>query len=183
MKKFLVNFSILADYNRINREYSFMKVLGLLLNHPGFKFLFCFRILAKSKRFSVLWWISRFFYWRYTYKYGIQIPARVHLGEGFLMPHFGTIVINSNSFIGRNCTILQGVTIGNTKRGKFKGAPTIGDSVYIGPGACVVGAVTIGNNVLIAPNAYVNIDIPSDSIVMGNPAKIIPSSTATVGYL
>ena len=47
----------------------------------------------------------------------------------------------------------------------------------------IVGAVTIGNNVLIVPNSYVNFDIPSNSVVMGNPAKIIPTTNATEGYI
>ncbi len=53
--------------------------------------------------------------------------------------------------------------------------PTIGDEVWIGANAVIVGGITIGNNVLIAPNAYVNTDVSSGSvvIVMGNPAQII----------
>jgi serine O-acetyltransferase len=85
--------------------------------------------------------------------------------------------------IGSNCNILQNVTIGNTKGGKKTGAPVIGDHVYLGPGAVVVGGITIGNNVLIAPNAFVNFDVPDDSIVIGNPGKIIPNNAATVEYI
>jgi serine O-acetyltransferase len=46
-----------------------------------------------------------------------------------------------------------------------------------------VGGITIGNNVLIAPNAYVNFDVPENSVVMGNPAKIYESENATEGYI
>ena len=47
----------------------------------------------------------------------------------------------------------------------------------------IVGGITIGDNVLIAPNAYVNMDVPSNSVVVGNPAQIIPNENATDGYI
>lgn len=47
----------------------------------------------------------------------------------------------------------------------------------------VVGGITIGDDVLIAPNSYVNVNVPSHSIVMGNPARIIPRANATEGYI
>jgi serine O-acetyltransferase len=122
-------------------------------------------------------------YRKYSVKYGFQIPRSVEIGGGLALPHFGGIVINSGSVIGRNCNILQGVTLGNTKRGGKKGAPVIGDDVYIGPNAVIVGNVKVGNNVLIAPNAYVNIDVPDNTIVLGNPAVLKYSSKATAGYL
>lgn len=67
--------------------------------------------------------------------------------------------------------------------GVKKGVPTIGNDVWIGPNAVVVGGITIGDNVLIAANSFVNFDVPPDSIVIGNPGKIIPSKRATEGYI
>jgi serine O-acetyltransferase len=52
-----------------------------------------------------------------------------------------------------------------------------------GTNAVVVGGITIGNNVLIVPNSYVNFDVPPHSVVIGNPAKIIPTSNATKDYI
>ena len=63
------------------------------------------------------------------------------------------------------------------------GAPTIGNSVWIGTNAVVVGKITIGDDVLIAPNSYVNCDIPEHSIVIGNPCRIIPKESATGDYI
>lgn len=86
--------------------------------------------------------------------------------------------------IGKNCNISPNVVIGQTNKGKRKGAPQIGDEVWIGTGAVIVGKITIGNNVLIAPNSYVNFDIPSNSLVLGNPATIIPKDKSiTEGYI
>jgi len=64
-----------------------------------------------------------------------------------------------------------------------KGAPTIGNEVWIGVNATIVGKISIGNDVLIAPNTYVNCDIPSHSIVFGNPCIIKHNDRATEGYI
>ncbi|MBQ0110710.1 MAG: serine acetyltransferase, partial [Oscillospiraceae bacterium] len=77
----------------------------------------------------------------------------------------------------------KGVTVGIENRGKRKGTPTIGNRVWIGVGATVVGKITVGDDVLIAPNSYVNCDVPSHSVVLGNPCKIIPRENATEYYI
>ena len=64
-----------------------------------------------------------------------------------------------------------------------KGSPTIGNNVWIGVNAAIVGRITIGEDVLIAPNSYVNIDVPSHSIVFGNPCIIKHRKKATEGYI
>ncbi len=151
--------------------------------HPGFRFIYCFRNYKSASRYSIKWFLFKFLYRRYFIKYGIQIPIGVEIGDGLMLPHFGGIVINSKSKIGKNCNILQNVTIGNTKRGKLRGTPKIGNKVYIGPSVTIVGGITIGDNVLIAGNAFVNFDVPANSIVIGNPGKIIPKEDATEGYI
>lgn len=62
------------------------------------------------------------------------------------------------------------------------GAPTIGDNVYVGPGALIVGKITIGNNVVIGGHAVVTKDVPDNSVVVGNPGKVI-SSGGSDGYV
>lgn len=117
------------------------------------------------------------------HKFGYEIPHRTKIGKGFYIGHFGGIAVNPEATIGDNVSISKGVTIGHANRGKRKGVPTIGNLVWIGTNAVIVGKVTIGNNVLIAPNAYVNFDVPDNSIVIGNPAKITPSENAVEGYI
>lgn len=93
------------------------------------------------------------------------------------------ITINPKTVIGKNVNIHKGATIGQENRGSRKGAPTIGDDVWIGINAMIVGNVTIGNDVLIAPLAYVNFDVPDHSVVLGNPGRIIHKDDATEGYI
>lgn len=115
------------------------------------------------------------------FKYGFQIGGKI--GQGFYIGHFGTIVSSVETVIGENCNIGHGVTLGLARRGEKVGAPVIGNEVWIGAGAILVGKISIGSNVLIAPGAYINFDVPSNSIVIGNPGIIKPSKNATEGYI
>ncbi len=115
-------------------------------------------------------------------KYGIEIKTSTKIGEGFVMCHPYNITVTPFATIGRNVNMMKGSTIGLSE-GKHKGAPTIGDCVYIGINAVVIGKITIGNDVMIAPNTMVNCDVPDHSIVIGNPCQIIHRENATAEYL
>jgi len=169
----------LKRYTNQNNIKGFFKAF----RSPTFRFLFFFRYATNSKKYSLIWFVTFYFYRKYFLKYGLQIPTSVKVGSGLLLPHFGGIVINSGATIGVNCNILQNVTLGNTKGGKNPGSPKIGDRVYIGPGALIVGGITIGNNVLIVGNSFVNVDVPSNSIVIGNPAKVIAKKNPVEAYI
>jgi serine O-acetyltransferase len=103
---------------------------------------------------------------------GISIPASVHIGPGLYIGHYGGIIIHPNTTIGSNFSIGQGVTIGTQGLGK-KGVPIIGDNVYIGVGAKVLGQISIGNNVRIGANAVVIKDVPDNAVAVGVPAKVV----------
>ncbi len=157
--------------------------LRFFYGSPGFRFTVFFRLLQIYKNNTFLRMILWPFYKRYYRKYGFQIPISVIIGKGVYFPHFGNIVVNSGAEIGDNCNILQGVTIGNVQKGGLKGNPIIGNNVYIGPNAIIVGKIVVGNNVLIAPGTFVNFNVPDDSLVIGNPGIIKPKKDATDGYL
>lgn len=157
---------------------SFIRALWV----PGFRYLFVFRSI-QATRFSILRLFLKFLLRHYQFKFGYQIPPQAKIGRGLLFGHFGTIIINGEAVIGENCNISAGAVIGAASRGYRKGAPTIGSSVWIGANAIVVGNISIGDNVLIAPGAYVNIDIPNNSLVIGNPCIVKSKLDATVGYI
>lgn len=85
--------------------------------------------------------------------------------------------------IGENVNLHKGCTIGRENRGDRKGVPTIGNKVWVGINATIVGNITIGNDVLIAPNSYVNFCVPDHSVVMGNPGIVHAVKNATDKYL
>lgn len=116
-------------------------------------------------------------------KWHIELSGRVDIGPGLYIGHPFCITINPNAKIGRNCNIHKGVTIGQENRGDRKGVPIIGNEVWIGVNSTIVGRIIIGDDVLIAPNTYVNCDVPSHSIVFGNPCIIKHCDQATFGYI
>lgn len=150
---------------------------------PNLHFIYIFRNCQKYYKMPILGIFWKLVLRHYQIKYGFQIYPETEIGEGLYLGHWGALVINPKAKIGKNCNIAQGVTIGQANRGKNAGFPTIGNEVWIGANAVIVGNITIGNNVLIAPNAYVNTDVPPNSVVMGNPAQIIPNENATEGYI
>ena len=105
------------------------------------------------------------------------------IGPRLYLGHPLNITINSKATRGSNVNIHKGVTIGKENRGMRKGVPVIGDYVWIGVNATIVGKINIGNDVLIAPNSYVNCDVPSHSIAIGNPCIIKQNQKATEGYI
>lgn len=115
--------------------------------------------------------------------YGLEIQPGTRIGAGLYIGHPFNITINPNTVIGKNVNIHKGVTIGCENRGHRKGVPTIGDEVWIGVNSTIVGNICIGNNVLIAPNTFVNKDIPSNSIVFGNPCIVKSDEHATENYI
>lgn len=168
-----MNRIILKDLFRYEGERckSIKMQLRYLLFTPSFRYIYFFRKtqLAKNKLTRLFW---HFMLRHWMLKTGIQIPWQTKIGDGFRIVHFGHIVVNPGTIIGKNFNISQGVLIGNSL-GKKQGVPVIGDNVCVNANAIIVGNCRIGDNVLIAPGAFVNFDVPDNSIVIGNPGKII----------
>jgi len=153
---------------------------------PGFKYTFWMRTCAYLKqhrlfRFGV-YHLAACVLRRCTIVYGISIPYTTRIGPGLFVGHFGGIVVHPDAVIGRNCNLSQGVTIGLSARGKRRGVPTIGDNVYIAPGAKILGNIRIGNDVAIGANAVVTRDVPEGAVVAGIPAEVI-SHEGSAGYV
>jgi serine O-acetyltransferase len=119
--------------------------------------------------------IYLFQYHRMRSKWGIEIPRTTEIGEGFYIGHFGGITISSSAKIGKHMNISQEVTIGVSGQGDKKGCPTIGDNVYLAPGAKLFGKINIGNHVKIGANAVIHKDIPDNAIVVLDPGFTIIS--------
>lgn len=116
-------------------------------------------------------------------KYGIEISDTAQLGKGIYLGHPYNITIGSNVVIGDNVNLHKGCTIGSIMAGKHAGSPKIGNCVFIGVNATVVGGIVIGDDVVIAPNAFVNFDVPDHSVVVGNPGVIHPKDGASDDYI
>ena len=173
-----------SDLYRYTGKVSKRLLFTHLLRNPGFQYSFYMRLSKYAKINSnwPLYLFAKMWLEHYSCKYGIAIPYYTDIGSGFYIGHFSCIVVNGNSKIGNNCNISQGVTIGQSNRGKNKGVPVLGDNIYIGPGAKIVGRVKIGNDVAIGANCVVTADIPDRGVVVGIPGRII-SYDGSEGYI
>ena len=113
--------------------------------------------------------------------FGCVVSYKTEIGEGSILAYGGLgIVIHERCKIGKNCVIAQNVTLGGTSH-KYN-VPILGDNVYVGAGAVILGEVTIGNNVVIGANSVVTKNIPDNCVAAGTPAKIIKENINISDY-
>lgn len=167
--------------------YKYLKDLFIFIksNDPSVKNNFELLLMPGVKAI-IYYKISRYFYLRKHYyisrlllekckrKTGIEIHPGASIGKNLFIDHGLGVVIGETSVIGDNVIIYQGVTIGATgKKVKGRRHPVIGNNVFIGSGAKILGNIKVGNNVKIGANAVVLKDIPSNVTTVGIPSKIV----------
>jgi serine O-acetyltransferase len=170
-------FLVKSDLYRYAGTTGVREFINHMFFSPGFNYSFWMRICSyfrENRLFRyTLYYVFMIVFMHYTFKYGIEIPQGTKVGSGLYMPHCGGIVVNSQAVLGKNCNLSHGVTIGKTDRGSREGTAVIGDNVYIGPGAKILGRVYIGKNVAIGANAVVTKDVPDNAVAVGGPAQVI----------
>jgi serine O-acetyltransferase len=110
---------------------------------------------------------------------GVSIPLGARIGGGLRVWHLGGVFLHDHVVIGRNCTLRQGVTIGN--RREAGGAPVLGNDVELGAYAQVLGAVHIGDGARIGALSVVLNDVPPGHTAVGAPARVIAPARRGVG--
>ena len=116
--------------------------------------------------------------------FGCWLPAEAKIGLGSTLGKGALgIVIHEKSIIGERAIISNNVTlVGSSKKQSGK-LPVLGSRVRIGSGAAIIGGVTIGDNVIIAANSVVVDDVESNSIVVGNPARVLKTEIDINEYI
>lgn len=186
MENLSLAYLIRSDLYRIHGSIGLKEMIRELLFGEAFRYNFWLRIghflrqnrLMKYTLYPWVWLILR----RLSIQLGSSIPAGTQIGSGLYIGHFSGIFVNGRCVIGKNCNLSHGVTLGQANRGPNKGYPTLGDNIYLGPGAKVVGAVRIGNDVAIGANCVVTKDVPDHAVVVGIPGRVI-SSKGTIDYV
>jgi len=104
---------------------------------------------------------------------GISLPAECEIGEGLYIGHYGCIILAGGCRIGHNCSLAQNVTIGVAGTGGERGAPVIGNRVFIGAHSVIVGRITVGDDAVVCAGSVVMRPVPARAVVMGNPARVV----------
>lgn len=174
----------LVDYDtKFNASFRSVDQLPKdILNSVEFRYIKLYRLVQSSR--NTIWFRLLYHYlYKISLRTGIALYCNLNIPKGLIIGHLGTIRVNYNSTFGGDLLLTHGVTIGRDVRGKRAGAPHFGKRVAIRCYSTVVGNITIGDDVLIAPNTFVNFDVPSHSIVIGNPATIHHRDNATEGHI
>jgi serine O-acetyltransferase len=165
-----------ADLYRHHGATGLRGFIRTYVSSPCFRYVVWMRMAAAFRGSGFLlvpYSVSLWVYYRLGVRHGINVPHTTSIGPGFLIGHSGGIVVNADARIGRDFSLSHGVTIGQKNRGRYKGSPTIGDAVYVGPGACIIGSVSIGSNVAVGANAVVVNDVGDNEVVVGVPARSV----------
>lgn len=102
----------------------------------------------------------------------MDIDPLAQIGGGLYIGHIGGVHINPGAVLGRNCDLAHRITIGASAMGR-SGIPVLGDEVYVGTGAVLMGKIKVGNGAKIAANTLVMTNVPEGATVMGVPGRII----------
>jgi serine O-acetyltransferase len=174
------------DYSRyLVRRYGPLKRHLIAVTHYGFLAVALYRYgrVARNMRVPVVSHLMKLAYLlakgAVNMLFGISINVNSNIGPGLYIGHFGGIFMRGE--FGRNLSVAQCVTIGARGAGKSDGWPVIGDDVYIGAGAKVIGRIRVGNRVVIGANAVVIRDVPDDMLAVGVPAMLRPRPREEAG--
>lgn len=178
---------IRSDYNKYKKYGGHF--FSIIFFTQSFWAIFQYRIanlIFRKMRIPILrqFLLFVFLIWQKTIEIltGISIPSSVQIGHSFYIGHFGGVIINAKAIIGNNCNLSQGVTIGVSGIGESRGVPVIGNDVYIGANAVIVGNIRIDDFVLVGACSLVSLSAEKYSVLLGVPAVKI-SDKGSKGYI
>jgi serine O-acetyltransferase len=164
-----------SDMYRYTASFSKKDFLKLLIQERGF----IASTVVRSTRYFYLNGprpvyilckiINRLLQERYT----CEIPHTSGIGPGLQIFHLYGLIIQHTVVLGKNLNLSQYITIGAKPSGRWAGAPTLLDNIYVAPGAKIIGGVTIGNHAAIGANCVVTKDVPDYGVAVGIPGKVI----------
>lgn len=155
-----------------DRDPAARSIIEVVLCYPGLHALIFHRMAHRFyKRKFVL--LPRLISQFSRFLTGIEIHPGATIGQGLFIDHGMGVVIGETAEVGDNVTIYQGVTLGGTGKEKGKRHPTIGNNVFIGSGAKILGSIKVGDNVKIGAGSVVIKPVPDDATVVGVPGKVV----------
>jgi len=166
MKELFAILLLDAYANKLDIKYSlWAKLKGLAWLYwyfPNFACVFWYRVNR--------YWPNRRLNAKRIYWFGNDISQWADIGAGLRLIHMSDIVIGRRVKIGKNCSIANGVTLGEKNIGGRM--PRVGDNVYLGTGAKILGDIEIGDNSIIGALTFCDKSVPKYSVAYGNPMVI-----------
>jgi serine O-acetyltransferase len=168
-------------YIPARKKLSPLRVLRLLLQYQGLQALLGYRLGQALQRAPWYWqpllspaWLFYFLLSRYVWlAFDIRLKLSASIGTSLYIGHFGGILLE-RCRIGAGCAIFQSVHIHPVAAGEA--GPVLGEQVWVGAHAQIIGNHQIGAGSTISAGAVVQRDIPAQSLCLGNPARVVMSS-------
>lgn len=155
-----------ADYHRHERSV-FNPALWAILNYRFGRWGLSLRLTPVRLLVSIIYGINKYII---LYTANIRLYRNTKVGEDLQLVHVGNILIHVDSVIGDRCRIQHNITLGKNIEKWESGAPTIGNDVFIGTGAVILGGITVGDGARIAANSLVITDVPPGATAIRVPA-------------
>lgn len=165
-------------YRYKKREFKIINYFELFFSKT-MMYLYAGRKSVLDNTSSRIWKIIKTYYGR---KMCNEIEFK-NIQQGLVLMHPYGITVNPKAILGKDITLFKGCTIGSVRSGKSAGTPIIGDRVTICVNATVVGGISVGDDVLIAAGAFVDFNVPNNSVVIGNPGVIHHKIDASYDYI
>lgn len=166
-------------YTGIKREFTARKAVRAVLKDYGLQALMGYRLgrfLLRSGGKPYLWpvlpvgWLLYFLLSSFVrISYDIRLHLNADIGPGLYIGHFGGILLDSCK-LGKHCAISQSTRI---HAGGGNVGPVLGDRVWVGAHAQIIGPYTIGSGSTVSAAAIVTRDIPEQTLCIGNPARVV----------
>jgi len=154
------------------RDPAATSFLEILLLYPGLHAIWRHRIANWLYRHKMTF-LARWYSQRTRIRTGIEIHPGAQIGRRVFIDHGAGVVIGETAVIGDDVTMYQGVTLGGTGKQTGKRHPTIGNGVFIGSGAKLLGNFAVGSGAKIAAGAVVLDEVPENATAVGVPARIV----------
>lgn len=175
-----------ADLYRYDGARGFGAFCRHFFSESGFRYCVLLRACRYFRQNGCLRWgfyhLVKFWFHRLSLLLGVYMDPSTEIGPGLFIGHACGIIVNRRCRIGHNCSISAHVTLGRKSREPREGCPSLGDRVYVGPGAVIIGQIHIGNDAAVGANAVVTKDVPAMAVVAGIPAQVI-SDRGSEGYV